>query len=408
MLGHLSCCIVRVVVGSLHRLSPQEVSRRWCFRVCACVLTWICSSKPAPRANFGRMKEREPECRPTRKRKPLAWEVREVDMAAQPMTIKPAERTDLPPPARGALDRGVLNALGPDDRIILGHFDGEPVDYIDDPALHKCGADVALFGVPAKLASPRATRFVQPTPVGVRPDGGGRIPTLTTDQEHNLFLRYNYARMCISRLQVRFAGTVMTAKATRELLGWGRRALDTRSTIAEFNMPLVMAMAKRTRLASIDYNELISEGNMALLRSVDKFDCSRGFKFSTYACRAILKSFSRVAMRISRYRGRFPTEFDPAIERSDYLERKRAELEDDCVDELKEILLRNLADLSDVERTVIRERFALRSAGPGIPAPKTLAEVGLIIGVTKERVRQIQNKALKKIRTALEEKYLAA
>jgi RNA polymerase primary sigma factor len=113
-------------------------------------------------------------------------------------------------------------------------------------------------------------------------------------------------------------------------------------------------------------------------------------------------------MRASRYRGRFPTEFDPAVEKSDYLDRRREEVEYDCVDELKDILLRNLAELSDVERTVISERFALASSPDNHPAPKTLEQVGVIIGVTKERVRQIQNKALQKIRTALEDKYLAA
>ena len=148
---------------------------------------------------------------------------------------------------------------------------------------------------------------------------------------------------------------------------------------------------------------------MALLRSVEKFDCSRGFKFSTYSCRAILKSFSRVAMRASRYRGRFPAEFNPALERSDYLDRQRDGIEADCVDELKEILLDNLADLSDVERTVICERFALGAASVSAPPiPKTLEQVGHIIGVTKERVRQIQNNALKKIRVVLEDRFLAA
>jgi RNA polymerase primary sigma factor len=154
---------------------------------------------------------------------------------------------------------------------------------------------------------------------------------------------------------------------------------------------------------------MISEGNMALLRSVEKFDCGRGFKFSTYSCRAILKSFSRVAMRASRYRGKFPTEFDPAMERSDYIDRRRRDDRDDCVDELKDILVRNLAELSEVEQTVISERFALGVPTiTGDPAPKTLEQVGKIIGVTKERVRQIQNKALKKMRVTLEERFLAA
>ena len=185
--------------------------------------------------------------------------------------------------------------------------------------------------------------------------------------------------------------------------------LTTRGVIVRVNLPLVLAMAKRTRLTHIDFNEMISEGNMALLRSVEKFDCGRGFKFSTYSCRAILKSFSRVAMRASRYRGRFPTEFDPTMERSDYAETKRAGVKADCVDELKDILVANVADLSTVERTVINERFAIGKPDFGDDtSPKTLEQVGHLIGVTKERVRQIQNKALKKIRLALEEQYLAA
>jgi len=165
----------------------------------------------------------------------------------------------------------------------------------------------------------------------------------------------------------------------------------------------------RTRLAGVDFGELVSEGNMALLRSVEKFDCTRGFKFSTYACRAILKSFARVAIRTSRYRGRFPAEFDPTLEKSDLAERKRGDAEQDCVSELRDILENNTAQLSDVERTVIRERFALDAAPSDKPiAPKTLEQVGALIGVTKERVRQIQNKALRKIRSALEESILAA
>ncbi len=77
---------------------------------------------------------------------------------------------------------------------------------------------------------------------------------------------------------------------------------------------------------------------------------------------------------------------------------------DDSVDALRDILVRNLAKLTEVERTVVMERFAIGSGGKG----RTLAEVGLIVGLTNERVRQIQNLALEKIRTALEEDYLAA
>lgn len=159
-------------------------------------------------------------------------------------------------------------------------------------------------------------------------------------------------------------------------------------------------MAKRTRMSEVDFADLVSEGNMALLRSVDKFDCGRGFKFSTYACRAIIKAFSRQGIKFSKYRQRFPTDFDPALEKSNHLETLRATHERESADEVKHIVLTNRADLTDVERTVINHRFALET-GANQP-PLTLEQVGQIIGVTKERVRQIQNKALEKLRLALE------
>ena len=320
----------------------------------------------------------------------------------------PEVRVALPPA------RSVVEALCAEDQLLLTQLLTEPPDFIDHPELAKRGADKALFGVETRLIHRRATRFIRPNPVvGEHSSRGSRVPTLTTDQERLLFLRLNYARRRIRTLLDRSAGRRLRAADTRLLLGWGHRMLTTRGEIVRFNLPLVLAMAKRTRLSSIDYNELISEGNVALLRSVEKFDCGRGFKFSTYACRAILKSFSRVAMRASRYRVQFPCEFDPSMERSDYLERKRENVVVDCVDELKRILLENVADLNDVERTVIKERFALllptgHGAGTLSEGPKTLEQVGLMIGVTKERVRQIQNKALRKIREALETEYLVA
>ena len=330
-------------------------------------------------------------------------------MAVQTTSNTLVRRRRPDPPTAKPPQRSVLASLTEYDRELLAQLLTEPSDFTDHPDLHRRGAQKAIFGARVSFARPRGTRFLPPSAVIERsPTRGSTIPTLTTAQECALFLRLNYARMRVKRLFEDHAHKRLTATATRELLAWRKWALDFRALIVRMNMPLVLAMAKRTRLNSIDFNELISEGNMALLRSVAKFDCGRGFKFSTYSCRAILKSFSRVAMRVSRYRGRFPAEFDPALEADNSIETKRQAHEEDCVDELKSILVKNLADLSDVERTVIRERFALTDPGLEPDRPKTLEQVGTIIGVTKERVRQIQNKALKKIRETLEESYLAA
>lgn len=324
---------------------------------------------------------------------------------------QPTDRTSETPTFNGPLmpAAGVLRSLDESDRATLERLLTEAIEFVDHPALHEKHADVTLFGTDARLDAPGDTRFDAPKSVTKRrTSSAARLPALSTEQEQTLFLRINYARMRIHRIQQRHAGRRLTQAVACELIAWADWEQRTRERIVEWNMPLVLAMAKRTRLSGVDFNEMISEGNMALLRSVDKFDCGRGFKFSTYCCRAILKAFSRVAMRTSRYRSTFPVEFDPAIERSDYQETRRCEIEADCVDDLKVILARNMADLTDVERTVIIQRFALEAAVSDVPMPKTLEQVGEIIGVTKERVRQIQNKALRKIRVAMEENYLAA
>lgn len=318
-----------------------------------------------------------------------------------------------PPPALPARAKppveAVVRRLPAEDQVLLTKLLTEPADFVDHPDFELKAVERNLFGGAAQLTGPRATRFVPAPPVAAGMGKGRQVPTLTHEQEELLFKRFNFARRQVALQLQRWAGKRLTEAALGQLLAWGHRVLDARSTIVRVNLPLVLAMAKRTRLTRIDFNELISEGNMALLRSVEKFDCGRGFKFSTYSCRAILKSFSRVAMRASRYRSYFPTEYDANLERSDHASDRHKDVEEDCVDELKEILVRNLAELTDVEQTVIQERFALGlPLVDGKPAGKTLEEVGHVIGVTKERVRQIQNKALKKIRHTLEDRYLAA
>lgn len=298
-----------------------------------------------------------------------------------------------------------LAALDQADRDLLAHILRESLEYTDHELFHDPRAESILFGDGAIEGSD--THFTEDAATDPSRSTAPAKSTLSSSQEILLFQRFNYARMRQVRLLQEYAGRQMPLDKIRELLAWTYRAMTARGRIAQANIPLVLAMAKRTRLNGLDFNELISEGNFALLRSVDKFDCSRGYKFSTYACRAILKSFSRVAIRTSRYRGRFPTEFDPTLEKSDFVDRKRDGVESDCVEELREILSENRAALNEIEQTVIRQRFALDDGNPQA-RPKTLEQVGEMIGVTKERVRQIQNKALQKIRSILEDNYLAA
>jgi len=300
--------------------------------------------------------------------------------------------------------RGTRANLSAADERLLRKILAKPMDFIDSEEFEKENAEKTIYDDAPPVQRPDVSWY-RPLMDDFAPSERRSLRNtgtvlLTGAEERVLFLQYNYARWRVRQVQEALGAAEPTQEQAREILKWYRTAVRYREQIAETNLALVLAMAKRTRMSEVDFADLVSEGNMALLRSVDKFDCGRGFKFSTYACRAILKAFSRQGMKLSKYRQRFPTDFDPALEKSNHLENLRREHELESADEVKHVVLSNEADLSDVEQTVIHHRFGIDL--PDDQEPLTLEQVGQIIGVTKERVRQIQNKALEKIRLAIE------
>jgi RNA polymerase primary sigma factor len=305
----------------------------------------------------------------------------------------------------------VRRALSREDEKLLNQIMLREQDFIDSPVFRESGAEQSIYEQAPDIAKPDTTWY-HPVMDDLSSSRTRTVKStqqviLTGAEERVLFHQFNYARFRVRELQREVWATPSrqpTREQAEQILYWYRRAERIREQIAETNLALVLAMAKRTRMSEVDFADLVSEGNMALLRAVDKFDAGRGYKFSTYACRAILKAFSRQGMKLSKYRQRFPTDFDPKLEKSDFLETKRSDFEKDAADEVKRIVLENRADLSPVERTVIEHRFGLESGEN--EKPMTLEQVGQIIGVTKERVRQIQNKAMEKIRLQLEAGFL--
>jgi RNA polymerase primary sigma factor len=221
-------------------------------------------------------------------------------------------------------------------------------------------------------------------------------PSLSRHDEALLFRRYNFARYHLANLMDKQARRFARGRVP-EILAWYGRVLENRAALTEANMPLVVAMARRTRTHSVEFDELVSEGNMALLRAVDKFDFSRGFKFSTYACSAILKAFSRLASKAGTYHERFPATSEPERDRSDELGQRHVDQRELALEDLRRVLILNRAGLTNIEQTVLGARFAIVDRD----RVHTLKEVSGLVRLSGERVRQVQNGALAKLRRAL-------
>lgn len=178
-----------------------------------------------------------------------------------------------------------------------------------------------------------------------------------------------------------------------ERVDWARRWKIIRDYIVEQNLGLVYSMMARFRSGHADWDELRSEALFAIVRAVEGFNPWRGFRFSTYACNAIARSLIQEARRAGRRRVRFRLGQDLWHEDPERVD-SWSEL---YVDRLQQAMTHNLGELTERESVILSRRFPM-DGGEGL----TLGEVGTTLGLSKERVRQLQNRALGKLRAVLD------
>jgi RNA polymerase primary sigma factor/RNA polymerase sigma factor len=170
-------------------------------------------------------------------------------------------------------------------------------------------------------------------------------------------------------------------------------AVKTKNQIVRANLRLVVSIAKRHVGGADEFFELVSDGNMSLIRASEKFDYARGNKFSTYASWAIMKNFARTIPSGYKHRDRFRSGTEEMFVAAE--DTGSGQYEQESAQHVREAQVGHiLSALDDREQKIIISRFGLDHGHE----PQTLKEVGADMGVTKERVRQIEARALSKLR----------
>lgn len=296
-----------------------------------------------------------------------------------------------------------------------GAGDGDPVVFTDD---EKVDDD------PEHFEEEVSKGLSSDDPVRMYLREIGRIPLLTADQEIEL---------------------------ARKIEQGGPEGAIAKRRLTQANLRLVVSIAKKYVGRGMLFLDLIQEGNLGLIRAAEKFDHARGYKFSTYATwwirqaitRAIadqartiripvhmvetINKLKKVTRKLAQDKGRKPTEEEIALAMEvsitklreivkvaqepisletpigkeedsrlgDFIEDREAETPASSVTQelLREDIIDVMASLSPRERDVLRLRFGLDDG-----RQRTLEEVGQLFGVTRERIRQIEAKALRKLR----------
>jgi len=221
------------------------------------------------------------------------------------------------------------------------------------------------------------------------------VPLLTREQEYHLFRKMNYLKHAAAEMRDKLDLKMPSVAMMEQIEKLYEKSVDVKNKIVQSNLRLVVSIAKRHLAPNDDFFGLISDGNMSLIRAAEKFDYSRGNKFSTYASWAIMKNFARTIPDEFKHQDRFRTSNEEVF---DFQQDRRADnfaMEIDQAtrtDQIQKIL----HTLDQREQQIIVRRFGLDHRFE----PLTLKEVGEAMGVTKERVRQLEARALSKLRAA--------
>jgi RNA polymerase primary sigma factor/RNA polymerase sigma factor len=275
-----------------------------------------------------------------------------------------------------------------------------PLDYIPNPVYVRVKSQKIeqriLGAIPPDEHLAKKSRL----PSGLPPYLASlyEVPLLSRQQEAHQFRKMNYLKYKASRLRAKLDAEHPKSSLMEQIERIYDEAAATKNQIVRANLRLVVSIAKRHVGPVDNFFELVSDGNMSLMRAAEKFDFARGNKFSTYASWAIMKNFARTIPNEHRYHDRFRSSQSEMFataedERTDQVEIESSQLQRE--NQIEKIL----GCLDEREQKIIVRRFGLKRG----EEPLTLKQVGAELGVTKERIRQIEARALSKLRKAVDE-----
>ena len=276
-----------------------------------------------------------------------------------------------------------MEQLPAHERKILESTLSSAIDCIYDPKFRERGAENRLvFPLPAEH----------------------EVDSMPAEQQELHFLRYNFCRYRIQRTLIRSSRQRLRLKLpdAKTIIHWAWQALETRRILAAGTFRLARKAIGRLP-HNCDREEMLGLAYEKLFSAIDFFDCSIGLRFSTYLYRAVLAakiSFLRAGLKRQQT---IASRYEPKMQLSDVVERRHAEQEAEWLEEAARAMLSNATGLTESERKAIAARYFARGDGqktrPMRPAP--YREAARTVGVSPQRIHQLEASALVKLRDAL-------
>ena len=269
-----------------------------------------------------------------------------------------------------------------------------PVDYIYNPEFDERAKETAILGDMPGLADFEAKRAGKTPPKDVPPQMAHLYewPLLNKEQEQHVFRKMNFLKHKLQKFQDSLDPTRAKVADLLKIEDYKEGIKECRDVLINCNPRLVYNNAKKHLGPTENIDDLVSDGNLSLMRAVEKFNYGLGNKFSTYATWAIIKNFARSIPDAKTHKQRYMTGHEELFEAKADVRTDEQEILA-AASAAKARVSRLLGHLDARTREVIRMRTGLDGS-----EEMTLEQIGQHFGITKERVRQINVRGMKQLR----------